>query len=116
MNLFRRRRNPAESAENSFELQPPSSAPKHMVLLPEISLTAEQKSILEKPLHPRVDRILQEIYADKAAAEHALKANRIIHFPHDDSGERHIIQDENGFWRIVPGPAPVKLNQFFDAL
>jgi hypothetical protein len=82
----------------------------------EISLSAEQKSLLEKPLDPRVDRILQEIYADKAAAEAALKARRIIAFPKDDSGERHVIQDERGFWRIVPGPAPTTLNEFFDAL
>lgn len=82
----------------------------------EISLSAEQKSLLEKPLDPRVDRILQEIYADKAAAETALKTRRIIAFPKGDSGERHVIQDEHGFWRIVPGPAPTTLNEFFDAL
>jgi hypothetical protein len=67
--------------------------------------------MLEKPL----ERILQEIYADRAAAERALKARRIITFPNDDSGERHVVQDPDGFWRIVPGPAPTKLNEFFDA-
>jgi hypothetical protein len=81
-----------------------------------ISLSAEQKSILESPLDPRVDRILQEMYADKAAAEHALSAHRIIEFPISDSGERHVIQDEDGFWRIVPGPPPTSLNEFFDAI
>jgi len=57
-----------------------------------------------------------EIYEDKAAAERALKARRIIEFPHGDSGERHVIQDERGFWRIVSGPAPASLKEFFDAL
>jgi len=59
---------------------------------------------------------LDEIYEDKAAAELALNARRIIEFPHGDSGERHVIQDEHGFWRIVPGPAPTSLKEFFDAL
>ncbi|PYL87623.1 MAG: hypothetical protein DMF17_02000 [Verrucomicrobia bacterium] len=49
---------------------------------------------------------MDEIYEDKAAAERALNARRIIEFPRGDSGERHVIQDERGFWRIVPGPAP----------
>src|SRR5207245_10905214 len=65
-----------------------------------------QGSLLEKPIDPRVDRILDEIYEDKAAAERALDARRIIEFRHGDSGERHVIQDERGFWCIVPGPAP----------
>jgi hypothetical protein len=79
-------------------------------------LSAEQKSMLEKPVDARVDRILQKIYADRAAAERALKARRIISFPNDDSSERHVVQDPDGFWRIVPGPAPTKLNEFLDAL
>jgi hypothetical protein len=79
-------------------------------------LSGEQKSMLEKPLDPRVDRILHEIYADRAAAERALQARRIISFPSDDSGERHVVQDADGFWRIIPGPVPTKLNEFFDAL
>jgi hypothetical protein len=82
----------------------------------EISLSAEQKILLEKPLDPRVDRIVQEIYADKAAAEKALAQRRIIDFPHGDSGERHVIQDEQGFWRIVPGAPPTPLNEFFHAI
>jgi len=56
------------------------------------------------------------LFADRAAAERALNARRIIEFPTEDSGERHVIQDERGFWRIVPGLAPPKLNEFFDAL
>jgi hypothetical protein len=59
---------------------------------------------------------MQEIYADRAAAEAALKTRRIIAFPSGDSGERHVIQGADGFWRIVPGPAPTTLNEFFDAL
>lgn len=82
----------------------------------EISLSAEQKSLLEKPIDPRVDRILQEIYEDRAAAERALNARRIIDFPHGDSGERHVIQDEHGFWRVVPGPTPNIPRQLLDGL
>lgn len=81
-----------------------------------ISLNAEQREILNKPLDPRVDRILQEIYQDRAAAERALNSRRIIDFPADDSGERHVVQDEQGFWRIVPGPAPIEPKQFFEAI
>jgi hypothetical protein len=111
MTLFHRRRNSA-APENSFELAP-AEPTQHA---PEISLSAEQKSMLEKPVDARVDRILQEIYADRAAAERALKARRIISFPNDDSGERHVVQDPDGFWRIVSGPRPTKLNEFLDAL
>lgn len=116
MKLFRRSRNPAEPAANSFELARAVPKQKDPLQLHEISLSAEQKSTLEKPLDPRVDRILQKIYADKAEAERALNSPSIIDFPHADSGERHVIQDEHGFWRIVPGPAPTQLNEFFDAL
>jgi hypothetical protein len=115
MNLFRRRRNSA-APENTFELAPAKPTQHAPLWPPEISLSAEEKSMLEKPLDPRVERILQEIYADRAAAERALQARRIISFPNDDSGERHVVQDQDGFWRIVPGPAPTKLNEFFDAL
>src|ERR1700730_9153235 len=111
MNLFRRRRNSA-APEDSFELAP-AKPTQHA---PEISLRAEQKRMLLAVLTPRIDRILQEIYADRAAAERALKARRIISFPNDDSGERHVVQDPDGFWRIVPRPAPTKLNEFLDAL
>lgn len=116
MNLFRRRRNSAAAPENAFELAQAKPTQHAPLWPPEISLSAEEKSMLEKPLDPRVDRILQEIYADRAAAERALKARRIISFPNDDSGERHVVQDPDGFWRIVPGPAPTKLNEFFNAL
>jgi len=112
MKLFRRSSGPAQVAA-------PAVVPA-TVKAPEkprpISLSAEHKSLLEKPVDPRVDRILQEIYADRAAAEAALKARRIIAFPASDGGERHVVRGEDGFWRIVPGPAPTTLNEFFDAL
>src|SRR5437899_10818291 len=95
MKRFCRSSSPAKTADITAPPAPPTSLKKPR----EISLSAEQKSLLEKPLDPRVDRILQEIYADKAAAEAALKARRIIAFPKDASGERHVIQDEHGFWR-----------------
>jgi hypothetical protein len=87
MNLFRRRRNALAAPENTFELAPANPTQNTRPWPPEISLSAEEESTLEKPLDPRVDRILQEIYADRAAAERALKARRIISFPNDDSGE-----------------------------
>lgn len=88
----------------------PAPAPR------EISLSAELKGILENPIDPRVDRILQGIYADKAAAEQALNPPQIVAFPRDKTAERHVVQDENGFWRIVPGPAPAHPISLLDAL
>jgi hypothetical protein len=110
MKLFHRRP-PQAGRANSADATP--APPKQSL---EISLTAEQQSILEKPIDPRVDRILRGIYADKAAAERALNSRRIIDFPLGDSGERHVIQDESGFWRIVPGTAPKKATELLDAL
>jgi hypothetical protein len=115
MKLFRKSRAAAQPAQTMTVLPVPMAAAP--VQAPrQISLSAEHKSLLEKPIDPRVDRIMQEIYADRAAAEAALKSRRIIAFPASASGERHVIQGEDGFWRIVPGPAPTTLNEFFDAL
>jgi hypothetical protein len=116
--LFRRR--PQAGLANSADATPAPVAPVPQPVPPkqalEISLSAEQKCLLEKPLDPRVDRILHEIYEDKAAAERALNARHIIEFPPSDSGEGQVIQDEHGFWRIVPGPAPTSLKKFSDKL
>ena len=104
MKLFRRVRSGAEPpAEPNLSLEQ---------LLPqkprEISLSPEQKIQLEQPIDPRVDRILQEIYTDRAAAERALQSRRIIDFPTDSSSAPHVVQDKNGFWRIVAEPVPEK--------
>ena len=112
MKLFRKSSGPA-IAPAAPPLPRPAPLPKKPSA---ISLSAEQKNLLEKPVDPRVDRIMEEIYADKAAAEAALKSRRIIAFPSANGGERHVVQGEDGFWRIVPGPAPTTLNEFFDAL
>jgi hypothetical protein len=113
MKLFRKSRAAAQPAQ-MIDVPP---LPRPVAPAPRaICLSAEQKCLLEKPVDPRVDRIMQEIYADRAAAEAALKARRIIAFPSDDSGERHVIQGTDGFWRIVPGPAPTTLSEFFEAL
>jgi hypothetical protein len=48
MKLFRRRGNPPKQAEET----PVPAAPA------EISLTAEQKSLLEKPINPKANRII----------------------------------------------------------
>ncbi len=108
MKLFRRRGNPAKQGVDTVMPSTPKSAA--------ISLSAEQKSMLENPVDSRVDRILQEIYADRAEAERALKARRIIQFPHSDSGERLVVQDEDGFWRIVSGSPPETPTQLLDSL
>jgi len=115
MKLFSKSRNPAKKTENAVEpAMPVSQTAVHSK--PQISLSAEQKDILDQPVDPRVNRILEQIYADKAAAERALNARQIVTFPSADSGERHVVQDENGFWRIVPGRAAIKESQLFDAI
>jgi hypothetical protein len=116
MKLFRKSSCPAKSGNTTPETRTPVPQPELPKKPGEISLSAEQKSLLEKPIDPRVSRILQKIYANKAEAERALNARRIIDFPHGDSGERHVIQDEHGFWRIVPGPPPERDAQLFDSL
>jgi hypothetical protein len=109
MKLFRKSRAAAQPAQ-MIDVPP---LPRLVAPAPRaICLSAEQKCLLEKP----VDRIMQEIYVDRAAAEAALKARRIIAFPSGDSGERHVIQGADGLWQIVPGPAPTTLNEFFDVL
>jgi hypothetical protein len=115
MKLFRKSRAAAQPAQ-MLEV-PPLPSPVAPVQAPRaICVSAEQTCLLEKPVDPRADRIMQEIYADRAAAEAALKARRIIAFPSGDSGERHVIQCADGLWQIVPGPAPTTLNEFFDVL
>lgn len=115
MKLFFKSRNTSAPAENTFELAP--AIPKPPVHLPaEISMSAEQKEILDQPISSRVTRILDQIYADRAAAERALNARRIVSFPSSDTGERHVVQDSDGFWRIVPGPALKTPSRLFDAL
>ena len=108
-----RHRNSADPPENTFELATP--AVTKLKVMPIISMSAEQKDILVQPLDPRVDQIMDRIYADKAAAERALNHRQIVAFPSTDSGERHVVQDADGFWRIIPGPAPEQ-NRLFDAL
>jgi hypothetical protein len=50
MKLFRRRGNPSKQADKT----PVAAAPA------EISLTAEQKSLLEKPIDPKANKNLQK--------------------------------------------------------
>ena len=114
MKLFRRLRGRTKFADTSKTAATALSKEP-----PAISLSAEQKNLLENPVDPRVDRILEKmrrIYADKAAAERALNARRSIDVSHGDSRDRHVAQDKNGFWRIVPGPAPETKTELFDAL
>src|SRR2546425_7781908 len=98
MKLFRR-----GSSAKAVAASPLPALPVPPPQLQKVSLSAEHKIILEKPVDSRVERILQGIYADRAAAERALKGRRVIEFPYADSGERRVVQDKDGFWRIVPG-------------
>ncbi len=118
MKLFRRTEKPQQPADNPPVPTPATShrAPPHRPAPKAISLSAEQKSILAKPVDPRVNRILQNIYADKAAAERALNAQRVIDFPRGTTGKPHVVQESDGFWRIVPGSAPVEPVSMMDAL
>jgi hypothetical protein len=100
MSLFRKRRSAAARPA------PPVSSRTGQVHPPEIALSAEQTSLLKEPVDPRVEKILRKIYSDRAAAERALNSKRITGFANGNFGDRHVIQDENGFWRIVPGPPP----------
>ncbi len=72
--------------------------------------------MLEEPIDPRVNRILSEINTDKASAEIAFKRRRIIKFPNDETGGRHVVQDEGGFWRIVPDYLPETVKSLSDRL
>jgi hypothetical protein len=119
LKLFRTRPSPPNGAKTADP--PPAPPPTSLTPAAEpkpqrIPLTAEQKDLLQTPVDPRVERILQEIYADRAAAERALKSRRIIEFPLGDSGERRVVEDENGFWRIVPVPTHTKSAQLSDRL
>jgi hypothetical protein len=65
MKLFSKARKLAEPTEGTSE--PANSAPPPPCAVIQISLSAEQKDMLDQPLNPRVSRILDQI-ADKAAA------------------------------------------------
>jgi hypothetical protein len=116
MKLFRSRRNEAQVPEVSFQLTLPSQKRKQPIYIAPLSLNAEQKSILETPVDPRVGRIMNEIEREKIALERAVDARRIVHFPHSDTGESEVIKDESGYWRIVPGDVPTKPTELSDAL
>ena len=118
MKLFRKRPSQLDAPKIADAPAPavPAPAPPSPPKLQGIALNAEQKDLLQTPVDPRVERILQDIYADRAAAERALKSRRIIEFPLGDSGERRVVQDEHGFWRIVPVSTEPKAAQLGDRL
>jgi hypothetical protein len=96
MNLFGKEPESQPSAEELTAGVPPKI---------QISLSAEQKEILDQPVDPRVDKILKKqilrkLYGDRAAAEKALKAGETS----GDGANRRVVQDANGFWRITDGP------------
>jgi hypothetical protein len=88
MGFFRRYRSEAAGQTEAVKL-PEAAAPQ--AALPElqpIPLSAEQKAILEQPINPRVERILYQINAARAAAERLLAGRRIVHFPIGQRSER----------------------------
>ena len=113
MKLFRKSDTAkAGSSKASADSTSPSVLPPPVR---EISLNREQKTILEKPVDARVDRILEELYADRATAERVLNGRHVIAFPDGTSGEAQVVQDKNGFWRIVPA-APEERISALDSL
>jgi hypothetical protein len=124
MKLFRRRggsdKPVSETGPAHHALAGQAAAAKQPPNLPqvrEISLSAEQKSMLERSVDPRGNKILKGTYASKAAAEHALDARGTTDFPHADASEKRVIQDEHGFWRIVEDPGPdMSSSQMLDGL
>jgi len=116
MKLFRRRP-PQAGPANSADATP---APVRSLRRPNSHLKfreAPNKNVCWK------NRLIQESIEfwtkstrTKLPQERALNARRIIEFPHGDSGQRHVIQDKHGFWRIVPGLASASLKESFDAL
>ena len=55
---------------------------------PAISMSADLKSMLDQPLDPRVDRILQKINDGKITDERSAKGPRIIRPPRGDEQSR----------------------------
>src|ERR1041384_3555388 len=108
MKLFRRG-DPVKIDTEPVSVPTPPAKPQP------IPLNAEQRAMLEQPVDSRVDRILEEIYADKAAAERAIQSRQIIRFPGGGSSKPRVVQDGQGFWRILP-PAPAPEETHVDLL
>jgi hypothetical protein len=107
MKLFHRSpsppQRPKEAVESNAATLVEEPQPKPLPEPPLIALSSEQKSMLEEPLDPRVNRILHELYANKATAEQALNAGRIIQFPHVDSRAEDAAPAKNGGAQVVDG-------------
>ncbi|MEP7014612.1 MAG: hypothetical protein ABI925_04155 [Verrucomicrobiota bacterium] len=66
MKLFRKGGSPPETAEKTpppVKVAETPPRPPPLPALREISLSDEQKRLLETPINPRVDRVLQELNA-----------------------------------------------------
>jgi hypothetical protein len=71
---------------NSAETAAPTAIVQEK--FPAISMSADLKSMLDQPLDPRVDRILQKINDGKIADERSAKGPRVIHPPRGDEQSR----------------------------
>ena len=78
--------------ENSAEAAAPTAIIQEK--FPAISMSADLKGMLDQPLDPRVDRILQKINDDKVAEERSAKARRIIRFPRDEKQSRVVSESD----------------------
>jgi hypothetical protein len=109
--LFRERgKSPAPAAEVVIS-RSPIRTEKRPIEFPPIPLSPEQRAVLQSPITERVARILKGIYGDKAAAERAIKARRIVSFPFGGGHPSHAMQYDDGYWHIAPGSATPEEDQ-----
>lgn len=111
MNLFRK-----PPLDSTVAGSPAASPPGVYKPVPEISLSAEQKALLKGPVNPRVDKILSELFDDRAAAEKALATRRATAGAVSIKEGARVIQDASGFWRIVAGDPPDNSVSMLDGL
>ena len=80
--------NPTDAAADKNNSE--AAAPTAMIeeKFPAISMSADLKGMLDQPLDPRVDRILQKINDGKIADERSAKGPHIIRPPRGDEQSR----------------------------
>ena len=77
----------AKSADqNSTEVAAPAAIVQEK--FPAISMSEDLKGLLDQPLDPRVDRILQKINEDKITDERSAKGPRILRLPRRNEESR----------------------------
>ena len=81
---------PATAEVTAGESSAEAAAPSAIVheKFPAISMSADLQGMLDQPLDPRVDRILQKINDSKIAEARSIKEARIVRFPRRDKQDR----------------------------